>query len=72
MKKRMRAFNLLLDDELAPKLVELADAAHRSKGSVVRDLIRAAWLTTKTRDRRCADGRRCVVPVRGDDPESGG
>lgn len=61
MSKFSKTFNLLLDTQLFEQLVELADRAHRSKGCVIRELIRNAWTSSHGGFRTCAAGGRCLV-----------
>lgn len=71
MRREVRSFNLLMDEQVAERLVKLAENARRSRGAVVRDLIRAAWATSETEVKFCADGERCPWPRR-NEPGGGG
>lgn len=57
-----KAFNVLLSREEREKLADLAGKHHRSKGAVIRYLIRLGHSMTILRIPRCANGSACLVP----------
>ena len=57
-----KAFNVLLSKDEREKLSELASKHHRSRGAVIRYLIRLSHSMAVMRLPRCANGSVCLVP----------
>lgn len=58
---RRAAFNVLLSAEEYAMLDALAEAEARSRGSIIRMLIRRAWHMHHSGQPICANGSPCVV-----------
>lgn len=56
------SFNVLLSQEDADKLDQLAKHYECSKGLVIRQSVRNHWAMTIMRVPTCATGQRCPVP----------